>query len=190
VSAGATSAGATSAGARDRAALAAAAYGSDVINDAARLRRAGVAFLIAAAIIPLGMLARDAFDRPASTDTVAAGTFTSDSDIRLTNLTINGGHLRVGYSLDVFFTPALIAAGLPTREDAAGLRCGLVDTSGRLDFFEASRTNAPPGVWTHLTFDANYDLPDLTLGIRCTPDESGGLTAVFRRAEVHADPLP
>jgi hypothetical protein len=65
----------------------------------------------------------------------------------------------------------------------------MVDTSGRLDFFEASRTNATSGVWTKLQFEARYDLPDLTLGIRCSPDRSGAMTVVFRNAELHSEPF-
>ena len=114
-----------------------------------------------------------------SDDTVFAGAYTSDTDLRVTNLTIAGGHVRLGYSFDVLFE----------ADRPATLRCGLVDTSGRLDFFEGSRQNAPSGAWTHLVFESSYDLPELTLGIRCSPSVDGVMSIAFRDAEITVEPL-
>jgi hypothetical protein len=116
----------------------------------------------------------------ASGDRVVAGTFTSDSDIRVTNLTIEGGHVTVGYSMDVLFEP---------QAAQTALRCGLVDTSGTFDFFGGSQTIAPAGTWTTLEFEADYELGELTLGIRCSPDADGALSVVFRDALIHASPI-
>jgi len=138
--------------------------------------------IIAAVVVVagLGLLARTWF-APAGTseDTVFAGAYTSDTDLRVTNLTIAGGHVRVGYSFDVLFDP----------DRPATLRCGLVDTSGRLDFFEGSRQNAPSGAWTHVVFESSYDLPELTLGIRCSPSVDGVMSVAFRDAEITVKPL-
>jgi len=124
-----------------------------------------------AALIGLGVLARAWFaPETAAGDKVFAGSYTSDTDLRITNLTIAGGHIRVGYSFDVLFE----------SPEPATLRCGLVDTSGRLDFFESSRQNAPSGAWTHVEFASNYDLPELTLGIRCSPSVDGVMSIAFR----------
>lgn len=130
--------------------------------------------IIAAAVVAVllggGMLVRLWFAPEPDTQTFA-GSYTAASELGVRNLTIQGGHVRVSYSLDVLFEH-------PVR--TATLRCGLIDTSGTLDFFEGSRTNAPEGVWTHLEFDADFELPDLTLGIRCSPSADGVMSAVFR----------
>ncbi|CAN5323723.1 hypothetical protein BH11ACT5_BH11ACT5_13450 [soil metagenome] len=126
------------------------------------------------ALLGLGLLARLWFAPETPTGKVFAGTYTSDTDLRVTNLTIGGGHVTVRYAFDVLFEPK--------GPDAATgvLRCGLVDTSGRLDFFESSRNNAPADSWTHIEYEANFDLPELTLGIRCSPSIDGAMSIAFR----------
>ncbi|WP_309616881.1 hypothetical protein [Salinibacterium sp.] len=145
-----------------------------------RARRALLLGAAVAAVVGLALLVQLWFDGPVPREQTFAGFYTSDSDIRVTNLTINGGHIEVGYSVDVLVIPG---------GSATGIRCGMVDTSGRLDFFEASRTSAEAGNWTTLRFSANYDLPELTLGMRCSPNRSGQLTVIFRDAELHATPV-
>ena len=145
-----------------------------------RVRRALLLATAVAAVVGLGLLVRVWFEDPVPQQQTFAGFYTSDSDIRVTNLTINGGHIEVGYSVEVLVIPG---------GSATGIRCGMVDTSGRLDFFEASRTSAAAGRWTTLSFDANYNLPELTLGMRCSPNRSGQLTVIFRNAELHATPV-
>jgi hypothetical protein len=131
-----------------------------------------------AALLALGALARVWFSSTsANDDKVFAGSYSSDSDLRVTNLTIRGGHVHLGYAFDVLFEPA--------REPGT-LRCGLVDTSGSLDFFEGSRTMAASGTWTHLEFASDYDLPDITLGIRCSPSDDGLASIVFRDIRLFA----
>ena len=115
-----------------------------------------------------------------SGDRVFAGRYGPGSDLQVANLSIPGGRVTVGYSVEVLFLPD----GRPSS-----MHCGLVDTSARLDFFAGSHTVAPSGEWTKLEFADDYDLPEITLGIRCSPERSGGLTVVFRDAEVHALPL-
>lgn len=95
----------------------------------------------------------------------------------MSNLTILGGRVHVSYAFDVLFDPA-------HELKPSTLRCGLVDTSGRLDFFEGSRTMAPAGTWTHLEFASNYDLPELTLGIRCSPSKNGPASIAFRNIQL------
>lgn len=134
------------------------------------------------ALVGLGLLARSWFAPASDTGKVFAGSYTSDTDLRITNLTIAGGHVRVRYAFDVLFAPD-DAAGAPT------LRCGLIDTSGRLDFFESSRRNAPSGAWTHLEYESNFDLPELTLGIRCSPSADGVMSVAFRGIALTATQL-
>ena len=138
------------------------------------------ALLVVAAVVVVagfGMLAQRLFAGAEPREQTFTGFYSSDSDIRVTNLTIHGGHVAVGYSLDVLVVP---------NGASTGIRCGMVDTSGRLDFFEASRTRAETGTWTRLAFEANFELPELTLGVRCSPDHPGQLTVIFRDAELHA----
>jgi hypothetical protein len=71
----------------------------------------------------------------------------------------------------VLFSPA---------KDAVTLTCHVVDTSGRIGgFTDLSRTIVAGG-WTRITAEQSYDLPDLTLGIRCSPDTPELLTVEFR----------
>lgn len=143
-----------------------------------RTRAIGVSVAVAAVVL-LGVLGRAWF----STDpdqTIFAGTYTSDTDLRVANLTIVGGHVHVGYALDVLYEPSV-----PTST----LRCGLVDTSGQLDFFAGSSTVAPAGGWTHLEFASNYDLPDITLGLRCSPSADGAASVTFRDIGITVETL-
>ncbi|MCU1412256.1 MAG: hypothetical protein JWR04_2963 [Rhodoglobus sp.] len=128
----------------------------------------------AVALLGLGLLVGLWFAPGHSTGRLFAGAYTSDTDLRVSNLTIGGGHVKVRYAFDVLFEPKGPDA------DTGVLRCGLVDTSGRLDFFESSRRNALTGEWTHVEYEANYDLPELTLGIRCSPSIDGVMSIAFR----------
>jgi hypothetical protein len=114
-----------------------------------RVRRALLLGAAVTAVVGLALLVGLWFDGPVPREQTFAGFYTSDSDIRVTNLTINGGHIEVGYSADVLVIPG---------GSATGIRCGMVDTSERLDLFEASRTSAEAGNWTTLRFGANYNL--------------------------------
>jgi len=134
-----------------------------------------------AVAVALGVLVPSWFSAGPAADTkVFAGTYTSDTDVRVSNLTIEGGHVRVAYGFDVLFQPS---------GEAGVLRCGLVDTSGRLDFFAGSRTVAFSGGWTHLEFAADYDLPELTLGIRCSPSADGPASMAFRGIRLSAEAI-
>ncbi len=135
--------------------------------------RSRVVFATATVVALLGLvaLARLWFSPEPTGDTVFAGTYTSDTDLRVANRSIIGGHMQLGYSLDVLFN---------SGPEPANLRCGLVDTSGTLDFFESSRTFAPSGEWSHLEFESTYELPKLTLGLRCSPSIDGTMSMVFR----------
>lgn len=132
-----------------------------------------------AALVGTGLLVRLWFTPEGPGTQTFAGAFTSETELGVRNLTIQGGHIRVSYSLDVLFEHP---------EPDATLRCGLIDTSGRLEFFEGSRTNAPVGEWTHLDFALDYELPELTLGIRCSPSADGVMSAVFRNVELAVAP--
>jgi hypothetical protein len=138
---------------------------------------------VAVAAVVLAGLTGLWFAGPAPAQKIFAGTYSSDTDLRVTNLTIVGGHVRVGYALDVLYEPAVKEVSSET------LRCGLVDTSRQLDFFAGSSTSASAGSWTHLEFASNYDLPDITLGVRCSPSVDGVASVTFRDVTLTAEPL-
>lgn len=137
-----------------------------------------VAVVAVATVIGLGLLARVWFAPPDKSSHTFAGAFTPETQLSVRNLTILGGRVRLAYSFDVL---------LEHPDDRATLRCGLIDTSGTLEFFESSRTNAPEGAWTHLEYAANFDLPELTLGIRCSPSDGAVMSVVFRDVALTAD---
>lgn len=134
----------------------------------------------AVVVVALGVTARGWFGTVTARDLTVEGTYTSDTDIRVAVLAVPSGHYTIGYSLDVFLEP---------QGARRGVRCGMVETGRRIDFFEASRTSAEAGGWTRLEFEARYSLPRVELGIRCSPNQDGALTAVFRNAELHAVPI-
>ncbi|WP_309620071.1 hypothetical protein, partial [Salinibacterium sp.] len=70
-----------------------------------RARRALLLGAAVAAVVGLALLVQLWFDGPVPREQTFAGFYTSDSDIRVTNLTINGGHIEVGYSVDVLVIP-------------------------------------------------------------------------------------
>ena len=106
-----------------------------------------------------------------SGDSVYSGRFSPSSPIRLTNQTIQGGEYSVGYSMDVLFVP---------QRNAVTLTCTIIDTSGTIVGFDELSRTITEGGWTHLEARDSYDLPDLTLGIRCSPGSRQLLTASFR----------
>lgn len=114
-----------------------------------------------------------------SDDTVFSGRFSPDSPIRLVNRTILGGAYTVGYSMDVLFSPA---------RNAVTLTCTIIDTSGRIEGFNGMSRTIVAGEWTRVEAQNRYDLPDLTLGIRCSPDTRELLTAEFRNVTLTVTP--
>lgn len=147
------------------------------------VRRALVVALCVAAVVSLALLARSwalsAEANGSSSVQTFSGFSSPDSEIAVTNLTIAGGRLDIGYSVKVLVIP---------REPSSPIQCGLVDTSGRLEFFEASRQDVMPNGWTSLAFDSTYELPELTLGLRCSTQIAGPITVFFSDAEIHVTP--
>ncbi|MEP6479298.1 MAG: hypothetical protein ABJB03_07905 [Rhodoglobus sp.] len=150
------------------------------------MRRGGkVAIGVAAALATAGLVAAYPTLVPASesgtsvTGYTVTGYYTPASGIPVSNHTIAAGIYRVGYSMEVYFAPV---------EAGTTLTCLLVDTSGRIEFFRGGPQQIPAGEWTKVGYDATFDLPDLTLGIRCKPSADGGLSATFRSVNLYAYP--
>jgi hypothetical protein len=93
------------------------------------------------------------------TQTVFTGRFSAVDPIRLTNKTITGGRYLVGYSMQVLFS---------TTEPVT-LACSVIDTNGIITGLNGMSRTVPSGKWTNIEVENTYELPDLTLGIRCVP---------------------
>lgn len=109
-----------------------------------------------------------------------SGFYSPAESLAVANLTIVDGTYRVGYSMDVLYSPQLAGSVL---------RCSLVDTSGLIEFFGPGVQEVQAGLWTTVNYDNVFDLPDLTLGIRCKPSNGTVLTAVFRNVDLFAQPV-
>lgn len=125
------------------------------------------------------MLARQLLATESSSDRqqTFSGYYTPETQLRVANLTTPAGRLTLGYRVDVLLAPG---------STATVVVCRLVDTSGRLQQFVGSETRASVGSWQQLAFEASFDVPELTLAIRCSPDRAGVSTIVFRDAELVA----
>jgi hypothetical protein len=124
------------------------------------------------------VLKQAAIDRLPS-DLIASGRYSPAHAIPVSNLTVDAGSYRAGFTANVYFSP---------QKSGSTLRCYLIDTSGRIEFHSAdSEPRVKAGKWTRITFETTLDLPDLTLGFRCKPSSDEGVTVVFRSLEVYAD---
>ena len=110
-------------------------------------------------------------------DTVVSGTFGPDKPITLKNLTVQDGRYLVSYALDVFVTS-------PAGEIT--LTCSVVDTTGRLAELPGLAQTAASGGWQEISAKDVFELPDLTMGIRCYPDREVSMQVVVRDARLGA----
>lgn len=96
------------------------------------------------------------------------GYFTPRDSIDLGNLSLDSGRYRLGYSFRMTFTSA---------HGAATLRCGLVDPSGTIGYVSSNSFRVvTANDWARaVTFTGEYSLPEMTVGVRCTPSLSGTL---------------
>lgn len=112
---------------------------------------------------------------------LVVGYYTPDDQLPLANLTIVDGAYNVRYSAEVRFF---------SRQPGTVLRCGLVDTSGRISYLPQSVSEAPGnGTWTTIAHDEAFELPGLTLGIRCAPSTAGPIGLAYRDVALTAEPL-
>lgn len=130
-----------------------------------RARRTGstIGTLACAALLLVGCAA--------SRDTVVSGKFGPDNPVSLQNLTVQDGRYVVAYSLEVLFTSS---AG-----DAI-LTCGVVDLTGRIAELPGLSRDVTSAKWQSVSAQADLELPDLTMGVRCYPDREVTLQVVVR----------
>ena len=108
------------------------------------------------------------------------GRYLEDQQIALTNLTVPDGSYAVTYGAEVQFF---------ARGSAAVLQCGLVDASGRIGYLDDTVFPVPGnGVWTRIGDSAVYDVPEITLGIRCSPSAAGSFAIGYRGVSLEATP--
>jgi len=113
-------------------------------------------------------------------DTTFAGRFTPERPVALTNLTLAEGRYRVSYSLTIYAADR----GVPRTR----LACSVVDVSGRLSDLPGLVTGVPTNKWVRVAATDVFELPDLTMGIRCYPDRDADLTLVVRDVVLAAEP--
>ena len=109
------------------------------------------------------------------------GFYSPSSRITLANRTVAPGTYLLGYGAFVQFY---------STSPTALLECGLVDTSGRIGYIDQILSPVEPtGRWTRIGSSAVYEIPEVTLGIRCIPNGEGEIGIGFRDAEVIAKPF-
>ena len=106
-----------------------------------------------------------------SQERVVQGRFGPNSPIAVLNRTIEDGRYTIGYSLWIYIAP---------RGGPVSVSCFVVDGSGRVAFFADLERTAAPGRWTKLAAEGTFDLPEVTLGIRCAPAQDATLEVVLR----------
>jgi hypothetical protein len=67
--------------------------------------------------------------------------------------------------------------------------CQLDEVSGRLATFqETPSTVAADAAWTKLSFTGNFDVPNITVSIRCHPTIAGQYSLTVRGINLYATP--
>jgi hypothetical protein len=133
-------------------------------------------------IVVLAVIAAAAATGCASPDGVASftGYHRVGDSLRIENLTIPDGRYRVDYSVRV---------QLLSRDPAVSVRCGVVDSNATVGYLEQALTEAGAGDgWVTLSSSNTYELPEVTLGIRCAPTLEGAFS--LRVSDVSLTALP
>ena len=91
---------------------------------------------------------------------VFSGDYSPTEPISILNRTIGDGQYLISYSLRVFVAP---------QSAPVDVTCTIIDTSGRIAFFADLEQTVPSGTWTTIAAEGEFDLPELTLGLRCRP---------------------
>jgi len=143
--------------------------------------RATAIVAAATAVALLGAGAAWAGSRaPDDGSTLVVGHYRPSDKITLQNRTVADGLYQVTYGAQVRFFSSV---------PGAVLSCGLVDASGRIGYLDdATFPVAAGGAWTRIGDTATYDVPEVTLGIRCSPSTAGSVGIAYRDVTLTADP--
>jgi len=146
-------------------------------------RRGGLALAIGAAIAAIALCAAAAtvFAPTPTGERVFAGRYAPDSALTVRNLTVADGLYRVSYSLRIFLEP-------PLDGHALAVTCSIVDTGGRIEFFDELDRDLAAGSWVTLEAAGYFELPELTLGLRCAPQRATELVVLVRDARIEVTP--
>lgn len=112
----------------------------------------------------------------------AAGYYEVDESIVIRNLTIDEGSYIVGYALEM-----RVDSPVP----GAGLSCQLDEVSGRLAAFQETPTPVTAdATWSRLEYFGRFDVPNVTVSLRCTPLQPGQYAISVRDLDLYATPDP
>ena len=116
----------------------------------------------------------------AGADRFISGWFGPERPVALVNRSLSFGEYRIAYTIELLIAPQ----GPPVE-----VTCGVVDTTGRIAFFDSLDRTVESGRWVTIEAQGDFDLPDLTLGLRCAPDGTGLLDVIVRRVTLEVEPL-
>lgn len=110
---------------------------------------------------------------------VFSGDYSPTTPVSILNRTIGDGRYLIGYSLWVFAAP---------QGPAIDVTCTIIDTSGRVAFFADLERTVPSGRWTKIAAESEYDLPEVTLGLRCRPIMPTTMSLIVRDVRLDVEP--
>jgi len=140
----------------------------------------GIAGGVAVALVAAGAVWVTASVRPDGS-ALLVGFYRPTQQIALSNLTVVEGTYLVEYGAEVQFF---------ADEKTTVLYCGLVDASGRIGYLDDTVFPVPAdGAWTPIGDSATYDVPEITLGIRCSPTAPGAFGIGYRGVSLTATPV-
>jgi hypothetical protein len=112
--------------------------------------------------------------------TFAAGYYGIDESVVIRNLTIDEGSYAVGYSVDL---------RLVSPVPGAAMACQLDEVSGRLATFQDEPVIVrADDAWTTLTYSESFDVPNITVSLRCRPLVAGQYAITARNVALTATP--
>ncbi len=109
-----------------------------------------------------------------------AGAFGPDQPLILSNLSVPDGRYEVSAEVD------LVVSGVVQPFD---LTCRLIDTSGQLNYVGGAILSVAHSGVVKVTFTSTYELPDITLGLRCYPSTDVVLDVLVRSARITTEML-
>lgn len=115
-----------------------------------------------------------------SGSTFTTGYYSVDDEIVIQNLTIDEGSYTVGYAFEM-----RVVSPVENGEFA----CQLDEVSGRLaSFQETPSTVLADASWSKLEYFGAFDVPNITVSIRCHPLVAGQYAITVRGVSLYAAP--
>ena len=136
---------------------------------------------IAVAVFGAGAITFAFAPRGGDGERLVLGYGSPGQEIALGNLTIEGGRYRVGYEADIQFF---------SSDPLGRMSCGLVDTTGRIDYLGNTLSWFDgDGTWRHISATARINVPDISIGLRCSPSTTATIGVAVRDVLINAVPL-